>query len=240
VVSLGLLIWAFLPLMEDYAQAGLVLVVVNLVAVGLTLSRAAMVRGITACPKGYNVTPADGLEIWRQRWPSLRSSPPQIRRRGQWGMLSLRSPLFLGHVLHLLMASAGPRAGWVRLAELCAYPVLAGLMMRRAAEPEEPARAVPTQSTTTPWTVIETCQRVADSPTSRWPAARWRRNQYVLNAMFSHGLVGDRGQQHSRAARSAGPASLPAAAHRSTSTRRGRSKSASLASRGDHGRHRPG
>jgi hypothetical protein len=73
--------------------------------------------------------------------------------------------LLFGNVLHLLMAEAQAHvAGWVRLAELCAYPVLAGLMMRRAAEFNELTRAVPAQGVNTPWTVIETCQRVADSP----------------------------------------------------------------------------
>lgn len=169
VVSLGLLIWAFLPLMEDYPQAGLVLVVVNLVG-GLVLYAVLAPQWYAEsqlAQKAYNVTPADwAWNIWAAAMAFLALVAAAIRRRGQWGMLiAAFGLLFLGHVLHLIMGEAQAHvAGWVRLAELCAYPVLAGLMVRRAAEPEEPARAAPAQSTTTPWTVIETCQRVADSP----------------------------------------------------------------------------
>lgn len=169
VVSLGLLIWAFLPLMEDYPQAGLVLVVVNLVG-GLVLYAVLAPQWYAEsqlAPKAYNVTPADwAWNIWAATLAFLALVAAAIHRRGQWGMLvAAFGLLFLGHVLHLIMGEAQAHvAGWVRLAEMCAYPVLAGLMVRRAAEPEQPARAVPAPGATTPWTVIETCQRVADSP----------------------------------------------------------------------------
>jgi GAF domain-containing protein/HPt (histidine-containing phosphotransfer) domain-containing protein len=169
VASLGLLIWAFLPLMKDYPQAGLVLVVVNLF--GALVLYAVLAPQWYAesqlAQKAYNATPADWVwNVWAAALALFALVAAVVRRRGQWGILAaVFSLLFLGHVLHLLMAEPQAHiAGWVRLAELCAYPVLAGLMMRRAAEPEETARPVPAQSTTTPWTVIETCQRVGDSP----------------------------------------------------------------------------
>lgn len=169
VVSLGLLIWAFLPLMEDYPQAALVLVVVNLVG-GIVLYAVFAPQWYAEsqlAQTAYNATPADWVwNIWTAVLAFLALVAAVVRRRGQWGMLgAVFGLLLLGHVLHLLMAEAQAHvAGWVRLAELCAYPVLAGLMMRRAAESNELTRAVPAQGVNTPWTVIETCQRVADSP----------------------------------------------------------------------------
>ncbi len=168
VVSLGLLAWAFLPLMEDYPQAGLVLVVINLVA-GVILYAVFAPQWYTEsqlAKTAYNATPADWVwNIWAAALALLVLIATVIRRRAQWGLLcTVLGLLLFGHVLHLLMAEAQTHvAGWVRLAELCAYPVLAGLMIRRAAEPEEPAPPPTTQGASVPWTVIETCQRVADA-----------------------------------------------------------------------------
>jgi GAF domain-containing protein len=164
VASLGLLIWAFLPWVDDYPQAGLVLVVVNLVASVILYAVFAPQWYTAAQSTGtfYNATLADWVwNVWAVALAALAMIGSVLRRRGPWGMLVAAFGLLLvGHMLHLFMADTQTHiAGWVRLAELCVYPILAGLMLRRATEREEPA---PTASTT-PWALIEACQRVGDA-----------------------------------------------------------------------------
>jgi|GEM_PF-4785159 len=168
VASLGLLAWAFLPLLEDYPQAGLVLVVLNLVGGAILYAVLALQwRAESQLPgASFNATLADWVwNVWAAALALLALVAAVIRRRAQSGLLvAAFGLLLLGHVLHLVMAEAQTHiAGWVRLAELCAYPVLAGLMMRRVAEHEEAAPPLPSPGVSTPWTVIETCQRVADA-----------------------------------------------------------------------------
>jgi len=164
VASLGLLIWAFLPWVDDYPQAGLVLVVVNVVA-GVILYAVFAPQWYAAAQSTgafYNATPADWVwNVWAVALAALGMIASVLRRRGQWGMLVIAFGLLLmGHALHLFMAETQTHiAGWVRLAELCVYPILAGLMLRRATERQEP---VPTASAT-PWALIEACQRVGDA-----------------------------------------------------------------------------
>ena len=164
VASLGLLVWAFLPWVDDYPQAGLVLVVVNVVA-GVILYAVFAPQWYTAAQSTgafYNATLADWVwNVWAVALAALGMIASVLRRRGQWGMLVAAFGLLLvGHALHLFMAETQTHiAGWVRLAELCVYPILAGLMLRRATEREEP---VPTASAT-PWALIEACQRVGDA-----------------------------------------------------------------------------
>jgi len=164
VASLGLLVWAFLPWVDDYPQAGLVLVVVNMVA-GVILYAVFAPQWYTAAQSTgafYNATLADWVwNVWAVALAALAMIGSVLRRRGPWGMLVAAFGLLLvGHTLHLFMADTQTHiAGWVRLAELCVYPILAGLMLRRATEREEPA---PTASTT-PWALIEACQRVGDA-----------------------------------------------------------------------------
>ena len=164
VASLGLLIWAFLPWVDDYPQAGLVLVVVNVVASVILYAVFAPQWYTTAQSTGafYNATLADWVwNVWAVALAALAIIATLLRRGGPWGMLVAAFGLLLvGHTLHLFTADTQTHiAGWVRLAELCAYPILAGLMLRRATEREEPA---PTASTT-PWALIEACQRVGDA-----------------------------------------------------------------------------
>jgi len=164
VASLGLLVWAFLPWVDDYPQAGLVLVVVNVVA-GVILYAVFAPQWYTAAQSTgafYNATLADWVwNVWAVALAALGMITSVLRRRGQWGMLVTAFGLLLvGHALHLFMAETQTHiAGWVRLAELCVYPILAGLMLRRATERQEP---VPTASAT-PWALIEACQRVGDA-----------------------------------------------------------------------------
>jgi HPt (histidine-containing phosphotransfer) domain-containing protein len=165
VVSLGLLAWAFLPLLDDYPQAGLVLVVVNTLAGVILYAVFAPQWYEESLQAGasFNTTLADWVwNIWAAAVASLAIVAALVRRRAQWGMLVAIFTLLLGgHLLHLFTAEAQSHvAGWVRLAELSAYPLLAGLMIRRAIEREEPA---PPPVVTAPWTVIEACQRVADA-----------------------------------------------------------------------------
>ena len=168
VASLGLLAWAFLPLLEDYPQAGLVLVVLNLMGGAILYAVFALQwRAESQLPgASFNATLADwAWNVWAAALALLALVAAMLRRRAQSGWLvAVFGLLLLGHVLHLGMAEAQTHiAGWVRLAELCAYPALVGLMMRRAIEREEAPPPLPSPGVTTPWMVIETCQRVVDA-----------------------------------------------------------------------------
>ena len=170
VASLGLLAWAFLPLVDDYAQAGLVLVVVNLIGSVILYAFLAppWYRSVQSTGAFYNATPADLIwSVWAAALATLSIIAGLLRRRAQWALLVTAFSLFLlGYLLHLIYAEPQTHvAGWVRLAELCAYPLLAGLMFLRAVEHEEAARAAapaPAMASM-PWAAIEVCQRVAEA-----------------------------------------------------------------------------
>lgn len=171
VISLGLLAWAFLPWVEDYAQAGLVLLVGNTLA-AIVLYAVFAQQWYTEAQtthQFYNATLASLVwNVWGIALASLAGVAAVLRRRAQWGMLvAIWSLFLLGDLLHLMDGELQSHvSGWVRLAELCAYPMLAGLMLRRAAEREESVTsALPTSlAASAPWTAIEACQRVAEAP----------------------------------------------------------------------------
>ncbi len=170
VISLGLLAWAFLPWVEDYAQAGLVLLLANTLA-AIVLYAVLAQQWYTDAQTThlfYNATSASLVwNVWGMALALLAGVAAATRRRAQWGMLFAIWGLFLlGDLLHLIEGEAQSHvSGWMRLAELCAYPMLAGLMLRRAAEREESvASALPTSlAASAPWTAIEACQRVAEA-----------------------------------------------------------------------------
>lgn len=170
VASLGLLAWAFLPLVDDVAQAGLVLVVANLVGSAILYAVLAppWYRDAQSGATFYNTTSADVIwSVWAVALAVLAIVAGLMRRRAQWALLvTAFSLLLLGHLLHLIYAEPQTHvAGWVRLAELCAYPLLAGLMVLRAVEREENLRAAAPApaAASAPWPVIGVCQRVAEA-----------------------------------------------------------------------------
>jgi hypothetical protein len=169
VASLGLLAWAFLHWMDDYPQAGLVLVVVNTIGsvILYALFAPQWQRDAQSIEMFYSATQADWLAtVWAVTIGVLATVTAFVRRRAQWGLVAtLFAALTIGHVLHLTWAEPQTHvAGWVRLAELCAYPLLAGLMLIRTTEPETaPAILPPSLAATAPWTVIEACQRVSSA-----------------------------------------------------------------------------
>jgi hypothetical protein len=170
VASLGLLAWAFLPLVDDYAQAGLVLVVINVIGSVILYAFLAppWYRSAQSAGAFYNATPDNLIwSVWAAALATLSIIAGLLRRRAQWALLVTAFSLFLlGYLLHLIYAEPQTHvAGWVRLAELCAYPLLAGLMIIRAVEREEAVRAAaPVPAITSmPWAVIEGCQRVAEA-----------------------------------------------------------------------------
>ena len=170
VASLGLLAWAFLPFVDDVAQAGLVLVVVNLIGSAILYAVLApqWYREAQNAGTFYNATLADWIwSVWAAALAALAAIGALLRRRGQWALLVAVFGLFLlGYLLHLVYAEPQTHvAGWVRLAELCAYPLLAGLMILRTIEREEATQATSRAPATAslPWHVIEVCQRVAEA-----------------------------------------------------------------------------
>lgn len=170
VASLGLLAWALLPWVEDYPQTGLGLVIANSAGciIAYALLGPAWHREVQITEQFYNATPASwGWSVWAATLAALSGLAALLRRRDQWGSLAAIFGLFLlGHLLNLLEADTTSHvAGWVRLAELCSYPALAGLMLRRAIDHSGAAAKLLPDSlaVSAPWTAIEACQRVAET-----------------------------------------------------------------------------
>jgi GAF domain-containing protein len=167
--GLGLLGWALLPLLHDYVQAGLVLVALTL-GIGLVLYAIYAPQWYAETQirqTFYNATPADLVWTVLAVVLSLLATVAALtRRRAQWAWLSVIFGLvFLGNLMHLLDSEPQSHvAGWVRLSELCAYPLLVGLMLTRAAEREPVAPALPAAiAAAAPWAAIEGCLRVAEA-----------------------------------------------------------------------------
>jgi hypothetical protein len=165
VASLGLLAW-LLTARGRLCAGGLVLVVINRSAapsyafLAPPWYRSAQSAGRLQCHVGR-------LDLERLGRALACVIIADLVRPAQWALLVTAFGLFLlGYVLHLIYAEPQTHvAGWVRLAELCAYPLLAGLMILRAVEREEAVRAAaPALATASmPWAAIKVCQRVAEA-----------------------------------------------------------------------------
>jgi hypothetical protein len=94
-----------------------------------------------------------------------------VRRRNDWILTGIAcAALLAGYLLHLFMGEQIPHApGWVRLGNLTAYLLLAGVMLRRAAvDTRWRTPGVVTLSEArqafAPWEALEACRHVIDVP----------------------------------------------------------------------------
>lgn len=135
VILLG--IWAFLPIVEKYQRVGVVLLLLMLLlAVIMYAVLAALWRPLSGRGVHYN-------GYWHETvWETfsvtallLALAASLIWRQGDWSMAACLFLLWLsGHALQLFSPypSESSTAGWVRLANLAALPLVAALAYRRA------------------------------------------------------------------------------------------------------------
>jgi signal transduction histidine kinase len=169
LASLGLLAMAFVPLLIDNTRLGRLLAGAN-AAVALIVYAAdapswyAASRQATA---GFS-TLYWGWQAWSLGVAASAAVLTLARRRGQWGFVFIAfAILAAGHALELTAsAPAGDVAGWVRLAQLAAYPLLAATVYREYVEarheaaprPAPAARAV--AGVPEPWAVVDAIRQI--------------------------------------------------------------------------------
>ncbi|MCX7682057.1 MAG: ATP-binding protein [Anaerolineae bacterium] len=135
VLLLG--VWAFLPLVEKYERASAVLLLLMLLlAVVMYAVLAALWRPLADQGVPYN-------GYWHETvWAAFSSAAlllalaaSLVWRQGEWSLAACLFLLWLcGHALQLFYPypAESSTAGWVRLANLAALPLVAALVYRRA------------------------------------------------------------------------------------------------------------
>ncbi len=136
LTGVALTIWAFLPIAQQFPRLStVVLVITGVIALGMYAVFATIWPGAEAAGFAYN-------SYWQERIWEFSTTPilalafiaSLVWRGGQWGWLACLLALWLGgHGLQLATPAAEANApGWIRLADLAALPLLAGLVYRRA------------------------------------------------------------------------------------------------------------
>ncbi len=169
IISIGLLMWAFVPLAADFPQASSVLAIGNTV-IGILAYVVLAINwygvSVAAPSVGFNGSLQDWLwTIWGLALLGVSGLALIGRRRGEWGVVGAAcAVLVLSYALHQALGELVPHApGWVRLGNLVAYPLLGGVILRQAIQgTRRPADKV--EGTPVPWQAIEACRRVMDTP----------------------------------------------------------------------------
>jgi signal transduction histidine kinase/GAF domain-containing protein len=134
LATLLLVVWAFVPILRRHSRLGLTLLIATLlIAVGMYAAFAATWPQAEAQSIAYN-------GYWQDRvWEFsaililvLALTVGVVWREGDWGLAICLFALWLtGHVLQLTVPfTESHTAGWVRLANLAALPLVAGLAYR--------------------------------------------------------------------------------------------------------------
>ena len=169
VLSLGLLAWAFLPVLQDHPRAGRVLLLGNLI-LALTAYAWLAPRWFKLYLDGqgvyYNGTADDVFwGIWALALAALATLAAPVRRRDGWATSLIAFGLMAAsHALHLLLPDIELHtAEWVRLGNLIAYPLFAALVLGQIEARESPlAAGRVTRTTANLWPVAETCRAIAE------------------------------------------------------------------------------
>jgi len=136
LITLLLVIGAFLPILERHSRLGVVLLIFTLlVTMGVYLVFAALWPQAEAQGIVYNGYWQEAAwEFFTIMVLALALIASVIWRGTDWGLVVFMLGLWLaGHVLQFAFPIAHSHiAGWVRLANLAALPLLAGLVYRRA------------------------------------------------------------------------------------------------------------
>ena len=161
--------WAALPLADEYADVITGILVVGLLAglVGYVLAGLVWYEAAVDNPElifnGYMQDTA-----WTVIGLGLSSViiAGLLARRGRQQDLLVSTLILMmaGHLCHLIAADESNVAGWVRLANLAAYPLLAGVVYRRVfAWQRQDLAAQKTLHRGLDWELLDTTQTVGDS-----------------------------------------------------------------------------
>lgn len=173
VASLGLLAWAFLPLLEHRSRAGAILAIGNLVLSAIVYAWTAPRWFVTSNTGVFFNTSSQNVVwgIWALALSGLAALASLIRRQSGWATAFVAFGLLAaGQALHLLFPDPQLHAAeWARLGELAAYPAFVALVFNRIVQVHEPSSvstaivqaAVP--KTDRLWPVVEVCRTVAEA-----------------------------------------------------------------------------
>jgi signal transduction histidine kinase/GAF domain-containing protein len=139
LTTLLLVVWAFLPILEQHSRLGVTLLLVTfLIAVGVYATFATFWPQDEAQGAIYNSYWQDTVwEFFAMAILGLALVAGVIWREHDWGLLACLFALWLtGHALQFTVPFTDSHtAGWVRLANLAALPLVAGLVYRRVLIP---------------------------------------------------------------------------------------------------------
>ncbi len=136
LTTVVLTVWAFLPILQQATQLSTAGLIGSLViAAGAYAAFAALWPGVEATDAAYNSHWQESVwEVSTVVVLGLGFAASLAWREGQWGWLVCLLGVWLaGHALQLATPIADADSpGWVRLADLAALPLLAGLVFRQA------------------------------------------------------------------------------------------------------------
>jgi len=179
VVSLGLLAWAFVPLLAKYSQVGSIWAVGNFILATVAYAWLAP-QWFVASGTGlsFNGSPQDIVwGAWALAISTLSMVGSLLRRQNGWATSFVAFALMAaGQALHLLSPDKQIHvAEWARWGTLTAYPLFAALVYTQIMETRE-AVAVPASPLPFPaglpaekpgvadlWPVAEACRAVAEA-----------------------------------------------------------------------------
>jgi signal transduction histidine kinase len=178
LISLTFLVLAFVPLLRERGQLGLGLTAIMLVAATIFYALSATQwYNLSAVPNQfYNATPQETIwQAWSLAVAALAAVAVWLSRDDTVGLtFAAFLTLALGSLLQLVWAEAQSNvAGWVRLAQLIAYPVFAVVVYQiteataipqLAARPAYPLLPARSEATEQAWLTLTTIQNLSTGP----------------------------------------------------------------------------
>ena len=143
VASLGLLAWAFVPLLQDHPGAGKALAIGNLIAaIALYVWAAPQWWVVSSQRISFNLTAQNGMwSAWALALSLVAAILSLARRHEGWALCLVAFTLMAaGHGLHLLWPDPKVHAAeWARWGALAALPMFAALVYEHMTAPKVPA-----------------------------------------------------------------------------------------------------
>ena len=178
LISLTFLVLAFVPLLRERGQLGLGLTAIMLVAATIFYAvSATQWYNLSAVPNQfYNATPQETIwQAWSLAVAALAAVAVWLKRDDTVGVVfAAFLTLAIGSGLQLVLGHAQSNvAGWVRLAQLIAYPVFAVVVYQiteaaatpqLVAPPSYPLLPARSEATEQAWFTLTTIQNLSTGP----------------------------------------------------------------------------
>jgi signal transduction histidine kinase len=147
LISLGFIAWAFIPLLRARAPLGSVLLIVNTLA-GVLAYVAVAVQwySLSTMPNlFYSLTTQAAIwHAWSLALAIVAIAAILVKREASAGLsVAAFLVLVIGHALQMLAPQATHAAGWVRLAQMTAYPIVAIIVYQLTMTEAPPSAAGP-------------------------------------------------------------------------------------------------